>query len=105
MKKYTAEQEQRIKDAYVLVPHADTVDLLALEFNVPVRSIIAKLSHFNVYKAKRYVSKSGAPPVRKAELIQQLTPWFKDFELEQFEKLSKPLITRIINVCEKYIPK
>lgn len=96
MKKYTTEQENRIKAAYTLAPNAETVQALATEFNVPLRSIIAKLSHFNIYKAKRYVNKSGEPPIKKAELIQKLAPWFQDYELEQFEKLSKPLITKLI---------
>jgi hypothetical protein len=101
MKKYTPEQEQKIKEAYTIAPNAETVAALATEFDVPLRSIIAKLSHFNIYKAKRYVSKSGEPPIKKAELIQKLAPWFKDFELEQFEKLSKPLIVRLINDYNK----
>ena len=96
MKKYTTEQEQYIKAKYLEASTKETVDALALEFSVPVRSIIAKLSHLNVYKAKRYVNKSGELPVKKAVLIQQLAPWFKDFELEQFEKLSKPLIIKLI---------
>jgi len=101
MKKYTTEQENAIKAQYTLAPTSETVQKLATEFNVPIRSIIAKLSHFNIYKAKRYVNKSGEPPIKKAELIQKLAPWFKDFELEQFEKLSKPLITRIIEDYSK----
>jgi hypothetical protein len=97
MKKYTFEQEEEIKARYILNPTAATVSALAAEFNVPVRSIIAKLSHFNIYKAKRYVSKSGMPPIKKAELVQKLAPIFKDFELEQLEKLSKPLIIKLIS--------
>jgi len=96
MKKYTAEQENVIKAQYTLAPTSETVEKLATEFNVPIRSIIAKLSHFNIYKSKRYVSKTGELPIKKAELIQQLVPYFKDFELEQLEKLNKPLILKII---------
>jgi hypothetical protein len=97
MKKYTPEQEEEIKARYILNPTTETVMALALQYDVPIRSIIAKLSHFNIYQAKRYVSKTGMPPIKKAELVQQLSPIFKDFELEQLEKLSKPLIIKLIN--------
>ena len=94
-KKYTTVQEQYIKEQYLLSPKLETVKELATHFNVPIRSIIAKLSYLNIYKTKKYVSKNGEAPVLKAELIQKLAPYFKDYELEQFEKLSKALIVRL----------
>ena len=101
MKKYTAEQELDIKTTYQLNPKSETVDLLAQKYDVPRRSIIAKLSHFNVYVAKKYVSKTGEPPIKKAELVQKLSHIFKDFELEQLEKLSKPLIHKLISLLKQ----
>lgn len=94
-KKYTPEQEADIKAAYIAASTPETVDLLAAKYDVPRRSIIAKLSHFNVYKAKRYMTKQGEFPRKKAEMVQDLAELFKDFELEQFEKLSKPLIAKL----------
>jgi hypothetical protein len=99
-KKYTTEQELHIKTVYLLDPKSETVDALAEEYAVPRRSIIAKLSHLNIYKTKKYVSKNGHPPISKTELIQKLTPKFKDFELEQFEKLSKLLIIKLTSMLE-----
>jgi hypothetical protein len=102
MKKYTPEQESNIKNTYVADPRPETVQALAEEYEVPVRSIIAKLSHFNVYKAKRYMTKQGELPRKKAEMIMDLAPWFKYFEIEQFEKLSKPVIAKLTSLLLEY---
>jgi hypothetical protein len=95
-KKYTEQQEEELKRLYIEKPTAETVDFLAKLYNVPIRSIIAKLSHFNIYKAKKYVNKLGQLPIKKADLVQKLSGHFQDYELEQIEKLSKLLIQKLI---------
>lgn len=101
MARYTKEQSDAIVAAYKIKPDAETVNTLAETFKVPTRSIIAKLSSLGVYERKRYVSKSGLPPIKKATLADELGKilGLHDFEIEQLEKLSKPLITKLI---EKY---
>ena len=39
---------------------------------VPIRSVIAKLSSLGVYKKKEYVNKRGEPPVKKEEYIDRI---------------------------------
>lgn len=100
MARYTTEQSDAIVAAYKLKPDMETINTLAETFKVPTRSIIAKLSSLGVYERKRYLSKSGLPPVKKATLADELGKILKlhDFEIEQLEKLSKPLITKLIGI-------
>lgn len=100
MAKYTKEQEHFIIDTYLATPTTETVDYLAKQLNVPVRSIIAKLSGLGVYKRKVYTTKSGEPPIKKAELADALGAQLQlqDFEIEQLEKLSKALLIKLIDI-------
>lgn len=98
MARYTKEQSDAIVAKYKENPTTETVEGLAEFFKVPTRSIIAKLSSLGVYEKKRYVSKNGLPPIKKATLADELGTLLNlhDFEIEQLEKLSKPLLTKLI---------
>lgn len=100
MAKYTKEQSDAIVEKYKSNPTAETVKALAEEYKVPERSIIAKLSSLGVYERKRYLSKSGLPPVKKASLADELGKLLglHDFETEQLEKLGKPLIIKLTEI-------
>lgn len=105
MARYSAEDSTRMTDEYQKDPSQETVERLAAEFDVTPRSIIAKLSSLGVYQRKRYLNKSGLPPVKKASLADQLGKMLKlhDFEIEQLEKLSKPLITKLIGIYDAHL--
>lgn len=64
------------------------VEQLATDLDVPVRSIIAKLSSLGVYQKKTYVNKRGEVPVKKSEHIEQIAQLL-DCDLELLESLEK----------------
>ncbi len=65
-----------------------TVAELALEFDVPERSIIAKLSSLGVYRRKEYLDKQGNPPMKKEEYIEKIAKLL-DTNIELLESLEK----------------
>lgn len=72
VKNYTDEQVTAMVARYVAAPTRETVEALAEENGKTVRSVIAKLSREGVYVAAPKVTKSGAPVVRKEELVAQI---------------------------------
>jgi hypothetical protein len=64
------------------------VEELADQLQVPVRSIIAKLSSLGVYQKKSYLNKRGEVPVKKSEHIEQIATLL-DCDLELLESLEK----------------
>lgn len=61
---------------------------IALEFEVPERSIIAKLSSLGIYKRKEYRNKRGEIPVKKEEYIERIAN-LMDVNIELLESLEK----------------
>jgi Zn-dependent peptidase ImmA (M78 family) len=61
---------------------------LAAQFDVPERSIIAKLSSLGVYQKKEYLNKRGEKPVKKEEYIERIAELL-DVNLELLESLEK----------------
>jgi predicted transcriptional regulator len=59
---YTAEQTAKMVADYSA---GVTVETIAENLGKTVRSVVAKLSREKVYVAKTYVSKTGAPVVKK----------------------------------------
>lgn len=98
--KYTKEITERIVTQYQA---GTSVKMLALELQVPERSIIAKLSSIGVYKKKQYQNKQGETPVKKAELIETLSNLLElDIELcESLEKVNKLVLTKIISKLQQ----
>ena len=92
---YTNEVVESITHRYLA---GETVDLIAASLDVPVRSVIAKLSSLGVYQKKSYVNKRGEAPVKKAEYIEQLSVLLGvDVErLESLEKCNKGVLVLII---------
>jgi hypothetical protein len=67
--KYTKEITDKLIEQYKSgVP----VVQLALDLEVPERSVIAKLSSLGVYQKKQYLNKRGEVPVKKSEHIERL---------------------------------
>ena len=98
MARYTPDQELAMRSAYVQNP--DCIDALAETFGVTRRSIIAKLSSMGLYKKKGYRTKTGELPIKKATIAENLGSILKlqDFEVEQLEKLSKPLLRKLTEI-------
>ena len=83
--KYTKEICDRLVAEYTAgVPVLE----LALELDLPERSIIAKLSSLGVYQRKTYVNKRGEIPIKKSEHIERIAELL-DCDLELLESLEK----------------
>jgi transposase-like protein len=90
--KYDNETSLKLIDRYS--NQGASVAELALEFDVPERSIIAKLSSLGVYKKKEYLNKQGEPPVKKEIYIERIAQLLKvNVELlESLEKVNKNVL-------------
>lgn len=84
--KYDNETTKLLVERYT--NQAASVAELALEFDVPERSIIAKLSSLGVYKRKEYLDKQGNPPMKKEEYIEKIAKLL-DTNIELLESLEK----------------
>lgn len=69
MSYYTPEITEEIKNAYL---NGGSILELSEKYQIPEKSIIAKLSSLKVYKRKIYTNKLGEPPIKKEEYIEQL---------------------------------
>ena len=85
---YTDEMVDSMVADYTDSPTPETVAKLASEFSKTTRSIVAKLVREGVYKAQQRVTKTGAPVVRKAELVAQIQEQL-GVEVPTLEKASK----------------
>lgn len=101
MARYTPEQELAMRTTYASNP--DCIDALADQFGVTRRSVIAKLSSMGLYKRKGYRTKTGELPIKKATIAENLGAILslQDFEVEQLEKLSKPLLKKLTEIYAK----
>lgn len=70
---YTNEMVDAMVAEYSSNPTKDTVSALAREFNKSTRSIVAKLVREGVYKAQPRTTKTGAPVVRKSEIVAEIS--------------------------------
>ena len=69
---YTDEMVDVLVAEYTSTPTKDTVAKLAREFNKSTRSIVAKLVREGVYVAQPRTTKTGAPVIRKAEIVAEI---------------------------------
>lgn len=102
--KYTKEITDRIIEQYkAKVP----VKQIAIEIDVPERSVIAKLSSLGVYEKKTYVNKRGELPVKKSEHIDRIAELLEvDAEiLESLEKVNKGVLKLIEQKLSESDPK
>ena len=83
--KYTKEVTDKLIEDYKA---GISVQDLAVELDVPERSIIAKLSSLGVYQKKQYLNKRGELPVKKSEHIERIATLL-DCNLELLESLEK----------------
>ena len=98
--KYTPEIEKLMTEQYLAnMP----VEQIAEALEVPVRSVISKLSSLGVYKKKVYLTKRGELPVKKSEYIERIAILLdKDLELlESLEKVNKGILELIATKLEQ----
>lgn len=99
--KYTKEDAERLVEEY---SKGVCVADLAIEFSVPERSIIAKLSSLGVYRKKQYLNKRGEIPVKKFEYLEKLSVLINEPVelLDSLEKVNKNTLKLIIEHLEKH---
>ena len=100
---YTPEQTAKIVADYA---NGATPETLAAELGKTVRSIVAKLSREGVYKAKTYVSKTGAPVVKKdahADAIGAILKMSEN-EIESLTKANKTALEKIFSALANSKP-
>ena len=85
---YTEEMVDAMVADYQDNPTKETVEKLSVEFGKTTRSILAKLVREGVYVAAPRVTKTGAPVVRKADIVSQIQDAVGR-ELPSLEKASK----------------
>ena len=83
--KYTKEITDKMMADYA---NEVSVDDIAAELDVPIRSVIAKLSSLGVYKKKQYTDKRGEVPIKKEEYIERIGALL-DVNLDMLESLEK----------------
>ena len=94
---YTDAQVQTMVADYTEAPTKLTVERLARELHKTPRSIIAKLVREGVYVAQPRVTKTGAPIIRKSELVAQIQENL-GVELPTLAKASKADLERLVAV-------
>jgi hypothetical protein len=92
---YTEEMVDAMVADYQSNPTKDTVAKLSAEFGKTTRSIVAKLVREGVYVAAPRVTKTGAPVVRKAEIVAQIQDAL-GVELATLEKASKADLEKLL---------
>ncbi len=92
---YTPEQAEQMIAEYKA---GTSVEQIAETMGKSVRSVVAKLSKEGVYVAKSYVSKTGAKPVKKdavADEIAQIVQ-LTEAETESLTKANKTALAKIL---------
>jgi len=92
---YTDAMVNQMVGEYTANPTVDTVVALATAMGKNKRSIIAKLVREGVYQAQERTTKSGAPIVRKAELVARIQDNL-GITVASFEKASKADLQRMV---------
>lgn len=100
---YTAEQTAQIVADYQA---GVTTEAIAEKLGKTVRSVVAKLSREGVYKAKTYVSKTGAPVVKKDAHADAIGAILKmtEAEIESLTKANKTALEKIFGALANSKP-
>lgn len=98
--KYTPELTQQLLETYKSGSTPEAISaMFTIQYGeeVPVRSIIAKLSSLGVYKKKEYLTKRGELPIKKEEYIERIAVLLDvNAEiLESLEKVNKSVLALI----------
>ena len=100
---YTPEQSTKMVADYV---SGVTVETIAENLGKTVRSVVAKLSREGVYKAKTYVSKTGAAVVKKDAHADAIGAILKlsESETESLTKANKTALEKIFSALANSKP-
>ena len=93
---YTSVMVNEMVSTYTAKPTLSTVEQLAASMGKNKRSIIAKLVREGVYVAQPRQTKSGAPIIRKAELVSTIQSHF-GISAPSLEKASKSDLQTIVD--------
>ncbi len=99
---YTDEMVDSMVADYQDNPTKSTVEKLAVEFNKSTRSIVAKLVREGVYVAAPRVTKTGAPVIRKSEIVAQIQDAL-GVEFSTLEKASKADLERLLAAVQPQV--
>ena len=97
---YTDAMVNQMVGEYTANPSLDTVQALSTAMGKNTRSIIAKLVREGVYQAAPRVTKSGAPIVRKSNLVEQIESYFLGASLPSLVKASKADLQKMVDAME-----
>jgi hypothetical protein len=98
--RYTKEQTEFIVTEYLENKDDETIiQQLAEKLDRNPRSIIGKLSREGVYEKKRYLSKTGEPPIRKKEILANICSLVggNPEKIQTLEKAGKPELLYLYN--------
>ena len=100
---YTPEQTAAIVADY---QSGMSVETIAENLGKTVRSVVAKLSREKVYVAKTYVSKTGAPVVKKDAHADAIGAILKlsESEIESLTKANKTALEKIFSALANSKP-
>lgn len=100
---YTPEQSAKMVADYLA---GVTVEIIAENLGKTVRSVVAKLSREKVYVAKTYVSKTGAPVVKKDAHADAIAAILKltEAETESLTKANKTALEKIFSALANSKP-
>jgi len=92
---YTADQVEKLVADY---QSGQSVEMIADSLGKSVRSVVAKLSREGVYQARSYVSKTGAKPVKKDLVADQIANilLLTEAEADSLTKANKTALTKIL---------
>ena len=99
---YTDEMVSSMTEQYEAEPTMATVEALASQFSKPKRSIISKLSNLGIYvPASKGKTKSGAPVVRKDDLVEQIEDALgTNLSLSSLVKATKSDLITLLAIVE-----
>lgn len=99
---YTPEMTAELVAAYKAAPVADTVSAFAVKFGKTTKSVVAKLSKEGVYVKKEYVSKTGAAPVKKDTVADEIGKILDmtEAEVDSLTKANKTALAKIANALK-----
>lgn len=92
---YTPEMEAQLREGYA---NGKDVAELATLVGKNVKSVVAKLVRMGVYKKKEYVSKTGAKPVKKEQVLDELAKLvdLTESELSSLAGANKTALQKLV---------
>jgi len=104
---YTKEETEAMVAAYTEALAAgnedEVIEALALNLKRPKASIVSKLAYEKVYKPKERLTKQGAKPKTKAEIVKEIAEQLEAEGLESLEKAAKQDLLKLQNLLKEFL--